>query len=222
MQPVVFCAVQPVAVVSLEALDLELATGGKRKVHCLGWPCAEVEIVQALGELTVEFGFVLRSLFGVKNKRVLPMLAGIGPCALQSWIETGRLRHGVTDPCTLFEDSRLTGVRCERLALLDAERLEHGDEEAVAFLHRVVVDDVRQQLPVREALRFNRIDVLARGWNYPVGLGIVALAIRIDACFLEEFGCSGDVAVYHKTAKEEHVYVHLRVHDEIPFGAPIS
>ena len=48
---------------------------------------------------------------------------------------------GVTDPGSLFEDGALPRVGLERLALLDAQRLEHGHVEAVAGLDGVVVDD---------------------------------------------------------------------------------
>src|SRR6266487_3112478 len=54
-------------------------------------------------------------------------------------------------------------------------------KKAIALCHRIVVDHLRQQLPVREPLGFVRVDVFARDAKDSVGLGIGTLAIRIDA-----------------------------------------
>ncbi len=44
-------------------------------------------------------------------------------------------------------------VGFERLAFFDAQQLEHGHEEAVAFVNGVVVDDRRKSRPVFDAAR---------------------------------------------------------------------
>jgi hypothetical protein len=56
-------------------------------------------------------------------------------------------------PGTGFEDGRLPGVRLERLALLDAQRLQRGHVEGIVLLHRVVVDDGCESLPELHASR---------------------------------------------------------------------
>src|SRR5438132_1522896 len=87
----------------------------------------------------------------------------------------------MTETRTLFQDALLASIRRKRFALLDTQRLQHRHEKAVPLLHRVVVDHLRQQLPVREPLGWVRVDVFARDAKDSVGLGIGTLAIGIDA-----------------------------------------
>jgi hypothetical protein len=49
--------------------------------------------------------------------------------------------------------SLLAGVRRERPAFLDAQRLQHGHEEPVVLLNRVVVDDRGESRPELHAAR---------------------------------------------------------------------
>jgi hypothetical protein len=44
----------------------------------------------------------------------------------------------------------LAFIRLEWFSLLDAERLQHGEEEAVAVFDRFLIDDVGELFPVKE------------------------------------------------------------------------
>jgi hypothetical protein len=177
------------------------------RVHVGG----DVEPVQPLVELAVVFDF----LRGIEQHGGHPVRARIPVCAAQARVE--RVGHGHCPPDTLtfFEDFLLPCIRRERLAFLDAQRLEHSHEETVALLHWVVVDELRELLPVSDAFGFKRIDRFARGGKGAIGLGVVSLAVGVDAQLCHHVFSGSHVAVLHQTTNQNVVVVHRGHHDEI-------
>src|SRR5271156_2414087 len=82
-------------------------------------------------------------------------------------------RHQFADVRGLFENRLLPRVGIERLALLDAERDERRQRDAVAVKRRFLVDDACNYLPIGEPAR-----LMARPFA-PLGLDVLRDVLRV-------------------------------------------
>ena len=105
--------------------------------------------------------------------------------------------HHLTGLRGVDENLLLPFGRGERLALLDAQRLEHPHHHPVALVDRFLLDDLREALPVGEAAWLfaapwatRRRDVTGWGW-------VFALAVGIDLQSVDERLGFGRIGIEH-------------------------
>jgi hypothetical protein len=108
--------------------------------------------------VAVRIGF----LVGIHEHHPVPVGVGErrGDAEALLGVEEERSRYRVADLGRVLEAGALPRIGLERLAFLDAQRLEHGHKEAVAFLNGVV-DDCGEPRLVFDAARRGRGDRLA-------------------------------------------------------------
>ncbi|MBM3953863.1 MAG: hypothetical protein FJ309_04495 [Planctomycetes bacterium] len=111
--------------------------------------------------------------------------------------------HHLAGPGGVDEDLLLPLGRRERLALLDAQRLEHSHHHPVALVDRFLLDDLRETLPIREAARLFAAPPAPRR-RYVTGRGVaVALAVGIDPQAVDELPGSGRIGIEHAVGRPD-------------------
>src|SRR5262249_30766283 len=85
--------------------------------------------------------------------RILPVCAGEDGRAVEPLVEGGDAAHEITHHRRVGENLLLPVIWVEGFALLAAEGLEHGDEEAVARFDRLGLQYPGQVLPVAQVAR---------------------------------------------------------------------
>src|SRR5664280_144214 len=121
--------------------------------------------------------------------------------ALETFVERVGFRHRFANERSFGEDFLLPRIGLERLALLNAERPEHGHEETVAVSQGLRVEDCGEVLPICQPPRRRLTPYFASGRKEFILRRIIALAVRIDAHRSHECLRLSRVGFQHPVAK---------------------
>ena len=101
------------------------------------------------------------------------------------------------------EDFLLPRARCERLPLLDPQRLEHPHHDPIALVDRLLIDDPRQFLPVGKPAGLRAAPCSPGGGNMARGTRVVALCIGIHPQPFDERSGLGRIGVKDTVGRED-------------------